>query len=234
MASESNHPANQLDRVICQIRFPAVLEIDRRVDEFQKAIRSEYPRYSQSAPIPMNLVDAPVPVDHVFQTADSQWSINLSVAALSLTTTQYTGWDEFKNRFVKALDAATELFEISECHRIGLRYVNAVRPSSIGLNDPIQTLRSPYAEMMSPAIGDFRSMNAVQEYIIPDDVFCRSIVGNIQFYNNEAGTLIDDDTSIEKTVSVDKVTGILDDLNRISLDIFKNIASDELMSKVIQ
>ncbi|MDO5861919.1 MAG: TIGR04255 family protein [Thermoplasmata archaeon] len=233
MASESNHPVNQLDRVICQIRFPAVLEIDKRVDEFQKMIRSEYPRYSQSAPIPLNLLDAPIPVDHVFQSADSHWSINLSVAALSLTTTHYTNWAEFRRRFVKALDAVKELFEISECHRVGLRYINAIRPSSVGLNDPIQALRSPYAEMMSPAMGKFRSMNAIQEYTVPDDIFCRSIIGSIQFSNGDSGTLIDDDTSVEKTVSLDRVAAILDNLKETSLDVFKNIASDELINKVV-
>ena len=40
---------NPLDKVICQLRFPTILKIEKEIPaEFQERIRKEFPNYSES------------------------------------------------------------------------------------------------------------------------------------------------------------------------------------------
>lgn len=233
MTEVIQHPRNQLDRVICQIRFPALLEIDKKVDEYQKKLRGEYPIYIISPTLQFNLANAPLPMNHTFQTEDGAWSIELSVATLSLTTTRYSDWNEFRNRFHQALLAVMDLFEIKKCTRLGLRYINAVRPSSIGLSDAKNAYRRPYSDMMDTGIGSAQSLNAVLDYALPDGARGRSVVGTIQFMDGECGAMIDDDTYVEGFMNIEEVLNTLDRLNAYSLETFKKIASEELIEKVM-
>lgn len=233
MTSNNQHPANQLDRVICQIRFPALLEIDGMVAEFQKLIREDYPGYSQSSALPMNLANAPVPTDHIFQSNDMVWSITLLVASLSLTTTRYSDWKQFKRRLEQVTAAALDTFDIRTCNRVGLRYINAIRPSSVDLRDSSSTLRSPYSDLVKTDLGEFLGVNTTIDYRIDESVKGRSSVGTIQFMDGEEGVLIDDDTFVEEQIQIEELYPTLDRLNSYSLETFKKIASDDLISKVV-
>lgn len=229
------HPQNQLDRVICQIRFPAILEIDKKIDEYQKELRNEYPLYVASPSLQFNLANAPLPINHTFQTDDGTWSIGISVAALSVTTTRYSDWNEFKHRFESALRATTALFDIKRCTRLGLRYINAIRPSSIGLSSAKDAFRHPYSDMMNAGIGiGAPSLNAILDYDLPGGPKGRSIIGTIQFMDGgENGALIDDDIYIEGSINIESIPDTIDHLNDYSLMTFRKIASDELIEKVM-
>ena len=233
MDVNTRHPVNQLDRVICQIRFPALLEVNKRVDEFQKLIRRDYPGYTQPEPPPMNLANVPFPIDHRFQSDDKVWTVTLSVEAISLTTTHYTDWNDFKTRFESLMSVILGLFEIDSCVRVGLRYINAIRPSSVGMSDVKEVLREPYSELVKVDFGQLRGSNLILDYDLDNDTRGRSKISSIQFIDGEMGILIDDDTFIEKEVSIKELMPILDRLNGKSLEVFINIASKELVSKVV-
>ncbi len=227
------HPANQLDRVICQIRFPALLEIDEMVAEFQKGVRANYPIYSKSSTFPLNLANVPIPTDHTFQSDDKVWSITLSVAALSITTTRYTDWGQFRSKLDQAISAALDLFDIKTCNRVGLRYINAIRPSSVELPDPKSSLRAPYSEMMCADLGTTTGVHTIIEYTVDDHIAGRSVIGMIRFNDGEEGALIDNDTFVEEQMPIEEALDVLDRLNSCSLETFKKISSDNLISKVI-
>ena len=233
MDTNAKHPINQLDRVICQVRFPALLEVNRRIDEFQKLIREDYPKYNQSGPTPLNLANVPFPTDHNFQSDDGIWTATLSVAAMSLTTTGYTDWDDFRHRFEKLLGAVRDLFEIETCVRVGLRYINAIRPSSIDMPDVEVILKEPYSILTKVSFGRLVGSSLVLDCDMEDGIRSRSNIGLIQFIEGEGGILIDDDIFIENTVHMNGLMPLLDNLNGKSREVFENIASDELISKVM-
>ena len=85
--TQSDHPRNQLDQVICQIRYPAQLSIDRNMDLFQDRIRGDYPGYAQEQIVPIGVANPPG-AGHIFTSPDSRWSINVSTGAMSLTKIQ--------------------------------------------------------------------------------------------------------------------------------------------------
>ena len=66
-----------------------------------------------------------------------------------------------------------------------------------------------------------------------DGIRSRSNIGLIQFIEGEGGILIDDDIFVKNTVHMNGLMPLLDNLNGKSREVFENIASDELISKVM-
>lgn len=234
MASANNHPSNQLDKVIFQIRFCPMLEIDRRVDEFQAMIRDSFPHYLIPEMMQMNLANVPVPIDHVFKTESGDLAVSLSVSALSLTSTNYSDWNIFRSTVCSLLNVMERLFKINKFTRVGLRYVNAIRPSSLNLNGLEDTLSSPFSGILSSDIGDVVAMNNIVEYRLSGDNMGRAVIGTIQFSDSEYGMLIDDDVYVERTIDINSVSSILDSLHADSELMFKTIASNQVVDKVFQ
>ena len=130
--TEGEHPKNQLDNVVFQMRFPAMLSIDRDMALFQDRIKACYPVYDAFSNMLPNVANIPSTRDYAFYSEDRSWSASLSVATLSLVTSRYAGWSDFFGKAMKLIDDASSCFSIDEVTRIGLRYVNAIKPSSMG------------------------------------------------------------------------------------------------------
>lgn len=153
---------------------------------------------------------------------------------MSLTSTRYTGWGDFRTRFDYAFRPVVEIFGIEEFQRIGLRYINAVRPSSIGITDMRDLLKPPYTELLDTNLGSARGMSSVFDYGLPDGISGRSAICMIRFIDGETGILIDDDAFIEGHIKREKIIPRMDRLNEASLSAFTKIASDKLLSKVMR
>lgn len=135
---------NQLEQVICQLRFPEILSIEAKLPaDFQDAIRGEFPGYSSrkeqpapklaGAPGQMNL-EKPQPVtNYQFVSGDGVWRVNLTRNFLSLACTRYTCWEDFAGQLDKPLAAFIRIYQPAWFERIGLRYVNAVSRKNLDL-----------------------------------------------------------------------------------------------------
>lgn len=146
------HP---LSEVICQLRFPEILAIGAEMPvAFQEAIRSEYPQFfrRQEAPAPkitgvpgnMTLQNQPPVINYQFASADGVWRVNLTSRFISLSCTKYTGWEEFAQRLDKPLAAFIQIYKPAYFERVGLRYLNFISRSTLGLeNIPFRDLISP-------------------------------------------------------------------------------------------
>lgn len=135
---------NQLQEVICQLRFPEILAIGANVPvAFQEAIRDEYPQYTarKEAPAPkitgtpgnFSLENPPASVNYQFTSADGVWRINLTSKFISIACTRYTGWEDFAARLDKPLAAFIKLYKPAYFERVGLRYVNFISRKALDL-----------------------------------------------------------------------------------------------------
>ena len=135
---------NQLEQVICQLRFPEILAIEAKLPaDFQEAIRAEFPRYSsrkeQPAPkitgAPGNVnLEKPQPVtNYQFVSEDGVWRVNLTRNFLSLACTRYTCWEDFARQLDRPLAAFIQIYKPAWFERIGLRYLNAFSRKDLGL-----------------------------------------------------------------------------------------------------
>lgn len=156
---------NPLEEVVCQIRFPSILEIETTVpSEFQSRIRAQYPEYETRvtgqgglpAEVPAEIrslfegLQMPSGVDrrlhHDFKSADG-WTITLAREFLAVSTTHYVRWEEFRERTRAAYKVLLETYKPPYTTRLGLRYKNVIRRSDLGLLDV------PWKELLSRQIA---------------------------------------------------------------------------------
>lgn len=117
---------------VAQIRFPVTFSLrDAAVlAEFQKSI-PDYPKATE----PTTRTDLEIPggprlalTQHAparFADAAERWLISLAPDSLSIETTEYPGWEAFRERVESVLRAAAD-FLPTELSRVGLRYVNEI------------------------------------------------------------------------------------------------------------
>lgn len=136
-----------LVEVIFQLRFPTILSINSNQPVgFQEKIRERYPFFEDQLEEFGDVVVNPQlkaaamrktgeNKNYAFISADNLTKINLTPSFIAISTMAYTQWEEFK----KHIDFVVPIFE-EEYHpsfytRVGLRYVDAITRSSLGLQD---------------------------------------------------------------------------------------------------
>lgn len=149
------YQSHQLAEVICQLRFPEILAIPANAPvDFQEAIRSEYPRFlkRQELPAPkmtgtpgnLTLQNQSPVINFHFASADGVWRVNLTSKFISLTCTRYTCWEEFAGQLDKPLAAFIRIYKPAYFERVGLRYLNFISRSALGLEGV------PFSELIAP------------------------------------------------------------------------------------
>jgi uncharacterized protein (TIGR04255 family) len=158
----SDRPRTRYDRspaheVICQLRFPAILSINNTEPaDFQEAIRAGFPQYARrldSAAPQITGLGGPNPqvrqqpplTNHTFVSADSAWKLNLTENFIALSTLRYSGWETFAHQLDKPLAEFISIYQPAFFERVGLRYVNLISRSSLGL-DGVK-----WSELIAPA-----------------------------------------------------------------------------------
>ncbi len=147
--------AHQLAEVICQLRFPEILAVGAKDPvEFQEAIRKDFPRFQRRQEIPapkltgtpgnMTLQKQKNLINYQFSSPDGVWRVNLTNTFISLACTQYTCWEEFAAHLDKPLAAFIRLYQPAYFERVGLRYLNFISRSSLGLEG------IPFSQLIAP------------------------------------------------------------------------------------
>ena len=146
---------NQLAEVICQLRFPEILNIAANLPvDFQEAIREEYPQFlrRQEAGAPkitgipgnLSLQNQPATINYQFASADGTWRVNLTSKFISLTCANYTCWEDFARKLDKPLAAFIKIYKPAYFERVGLRYLNFISRSQLGLDG------TPFSQLIAP------------------------------------------------------------------------------------
>jgi uncharacterized protein (TIGR04255 family) len=141
---------NLLDQVICQLRFPPILKVDAEIPaQFQERIRRDFPNFSEQGeltvevppgmkPIPpevlKNIIQSSGNKNYEFSSEDGTWKVNLTRTFVALSTNKYERWTGFKEKLVVPLTALAEIYHPTYFSRIGLRYIDVIRRSSLNLN----------------------------------------------------------------------------------------------------
>ena len=122
--------------VVCQIRFPAIVDLDERhpPGKFQRLLKFRYPvadiRQNLSLEVPQpEIVRASREVFWSFEDPQREWTVSIGQRFLSLETKRYRTFNEFIKRFRAVLDAARKVHPIEIRERIGLRYVDRIARS---------------------------------------------------------------------------------------------------------
>lgn len=146
------YSVNPLNEVICQLRFSPLLALSAQLPvDFQQRLRADYPmlsivqgmtvQFGQASPQP-----APPDNTYAFVTSDGKWTAQLTKDSLSLTTSAYERWDQFRGRWQVLLGHFLALYGPISPIRLGLRYQDVIDRDKHGLGT------EPWSHWIKPQI----------------------------------------------------------------------------------
>jgi uncharacterized protein (TIGR04255 family) len=145
-------PHPPLRAVVCQIQYEGLGDIEDPavIAPLRKAISDSYPKVSaqqRSVQIQMNQtgVSQQVNIQWVFADAEDRWSLVVAPDFLAVETRGYQSFDEFRQQVERAVNLALEHLKPSPIIKLGLRYINEIRPyvESAVLRDLLGPVQDP-------------------------------------------------------------------------------------------
>jgi uncharacterized protein (TIGR04255 family) len=245
---------NPLADVTLQLRFPPILKIESQPPAaFQDAIRGNYPQYRQvmqtgslpaGMPPPLKqLIQGmgvqPGPLQHVFETEDKKWRVSLTREAVELKTSAYIRWEHFRERADAIRAAFEEAYRPAYYGRLGLRYVNIISRTTLGLDS------TPWSELLKPHIAGELSISELAERIDSASRQLHCQLENANSYltlktgialaepTKEKCFLIDSDFHTHKSTEVARVPDVLNSFNRYSGRLFQWAIQQRLHAALI-
>ena len=210
-----------LVEVIFQLRFPTILSINaKQPAEFQEKIREQYPFYQEVIEQQNELVIAPDGApsqfkrneikNYVFISSDNKYKINLTSSFISLSTVAYTQWEDYLNRVKQIIPLFEEIYAPSFYTRVGLRYIDVITKSNLGLIDKkwSELIRPHVLGILGTEIEDgARSYLSESEYANSDGKTFTKVHFELVHVNDspETSFLIDTDYFISETVSKEDI-----------------------------
>lgn len=236
---------NPLVEVICQLRFPTILKISAEPPvAFQERIREEYPLLTERYPevnvevppgVPpavAELVKGTIPkrklIGYDFVSSDDKWKVSLTRDFLSLSTMEYTRWEDFRRHLSGPFAALVDVYRPAFITRIGLRYQDLVQRSLLGIPEATK-----WSELIKPHISGVHAVpeldGAVEEFmgqlLITLPGFNSKVRVNYGIAQRDGSTekcfLIDSDYHTDERAQHDAVGGILDYFNKQSGRLFR-------------
>lgn len=237
---------NPLAEVICQLRFPAILEIGSKDPaDFQNEIRRTYPLYvrEESAGLPKEVADLlgrlPIPrprddVTHKFASEDASRLISLTREFVAVSDRAYRRWEDFRSQVERAKTAVEKWYSPGFYSRLGLRYRDLIQRSKLGLEDV------PWEALIHPSVigllGEqnirdrIHSANSVAVIDLDDHV--KGGIARVQHglgqADGEETYVIDVDFFTEERSPCDGVFDGLNTFNRLAGNLFRWAVTDKL------
>ena len=124
---------NRLKVVVAQAKFPPIhaLNSPQGVAGFQEVIRDRYPiSEERSRQVTLRMSSAGVESDAAqpgpwrFLTEDGAWIVALSADSLSLETTSYRAYEDFRRRAAELFLLVAEVIRPARLERFGMRFLN--------------------------------------------------------------------------------------------------------------
>jgi uncharacterized protein (TIGR04255 family) len=116
---------NFIRTAVCELRFPILLELEKSPPvKFHNSLRKDFPLFERRASF--NLGTESKESAYVFSSKDKKWTLSVKPASISLETSQYSSYTDFKTNLKKITAAAKDFIESSFYTRIGLRYIDII------------------------------------------------------------------------------------------------------------
>jgi uncharacterized protein (TIGR04255 family) len=158
-----------LTHVVCQVRYSPILRIATESPaSFQDAIRHAFPlfeveqSFSFQVPVPGEHNAIPsfqmAPNSYRFSDANGHFSVTLAQDSFALATDRYTTWEDFADHLRLVSEAVHQEYIPSPVLRVGLRYINELKPESLGLDSFDEVLRLLQPEITAPLTAEVWSV----------------------------------------------------------------------------
>ena len=236
------------EEVILQLRFPTILRVDAEPPaSFQEVIRNEYPNFQEKSQAGLPPGFPPqisrllgggftfgIAKAYEFISSDKLWTVHLDRDSLTLTTRDYTRWEEFKKRFGLPFKALCEVYRPLHFSRIGLRYRDVIDRDKLGLAE------SPWSELLNHHVAAELASSEISSLIqqAAHQVVIRDPNGKMQVFlqhglsqpNPESQNcyFIDGDFSVDTETGIDDAQVAFDAFNSEARRLFRWCISKKL------
>jgi uncharacterized protein (TIGR04255 family) len=235
---------NPISEVICQLRFPTVLDIAASPPaEFQNRIREKYPLFEagQVAELPKEipkdvllllqraspLLSSPENVTKKFSTESGSRFISLSSDFVAISESAYTEWQQLRTEINEAKTALEVVYKPSFYSRVGLRYVNTLDLNRLGLaGRDWRTLLNPLFigplenATVSPHVSAFNAQTSLDlASLIPG---AKATIRSILRSDPDGHKFVlDSDFFVAEKTGANDVIQILDRFNELDGNLFR-------------
>lgn len=227
--------------VVAQVRFSAIVAIEKFVPEIQEKLRHKgFPRFVRGQVMEISLQPDGAPKFNAveryeFQDKEARLGIVLLSNSLAIHTNNYLNYEKFEKEIKTALMAVHRVVSINLTERIGLRYVNLIRLREgekwadylhgglLGL-DPqaanVDRWLSRSEAIGSTEVGKLAVRCSQSEQAFPPDLLTSTLHYSLELAKGEIVTILDFDHFVE-SVSDFSVAGAGSTLERLheSLDL---------------
>jgi uncharacterized protein (TIGR04255 family) len=258
MAVKRSNPPLHLRRtpliyVVAQVRFSAVVAMEKYVPEIQERLRRTYPWFQRSkiqefvfqmqGTPSLSLNDR-----YEFLQRDKRTGVVLMPNSVALHTNKYTSYEDFEKEFTTALGAIHESVSIGLVERIGLRYVDLIRlapgetwsdyikPGLLGLDAAavgVSEWTSQSALVGKTEMGTLAFRYTQSESPIPLDLNPLTLQYGELLKPKEIGTILDFDHYSEQTrdFELEPVMNAVGDLHDSVDKAFRNAVTPGALKK---
>jgi uncharacterized protein (TIGR04255 family) len=124
----ARYAKNFLRQVVCEFRFPTLFELEatRPPPSFAKALRRDYPVYQANDDLSVSMNGVDKAHVHTFTSLKPGWTVTLRAASITIETTKYDCFEDFKTRLTLLIKSAADVIDSEYFTRIGLRYINVI------------------------------------------------------------------------------------------------------------
>ena len=237
---------NPLIEAILQVRFPTILTINSNDPvDFQEAIRKDYPIYQLGIEREQELAfiakeDSFFPSlqeksqhkNHAFVSSDGKYKVNLTSSFVSMSTVNYTRWEEFYAKFKLVLANFVDVYHPAFYERIGLRYIDAFSREKLNITDKSwkELIQSPWIGPLSNVNeGDIINLGIDTEYILDNNKSRIKVHTGLGVLNNaEKVFIIDSDFIHPLTVALEEYEAIVEYLHENSGKFIRSVITSTL------
>jgi uncharacterized protein (TIGR04255 family) len=231
---------NPITEVICQLRFPTILEIGASLPaNFQNRIRSEYPLFEreEAAGVPPEIaemlraqagagsLDNLVSPVNKFSTVDKKRTVALARDFVAVSERQYVEWAVFWQQMELAKQALEEVYTPVFYERVGLRYVNVLDLKKLELNGSEwrDLLNKVFVGMVDSAEVAPNVVSAGTQVSINLNGIVPGATATVRYapQRKQQKFIFDSDFFVGGRVGVGNVRQILDHFNRLNGNLFR-------------
>jgi uncharacterized protein (TIGR04255 family) len=240
--------------VVAQVRFSAIVAIEKYVPEIQEKLRHKgFPRFlkAQVQEVALQIDAAPklsTSDRFEFQDKDASLGIVLQSNSVAVHTNRYSDYEAFEEHVKTALMAVNRVVGIGLSERIGLRYVNLVRlkPNEgwreylheglLGLDSAsvgVESWTSSSQFVGKTEVGQLAVRCSRSAQPFPPDLLTSTLAYSLELAKDEIVTTLDFDHYIEQVTDfkVAKAISMLEQLHE-SLDrVFMSAVTSDALTR---
>jgi uncharacterized protein (TIGR04255 family) len=214
--------------VLCQVRISAVMALEKYLPDIQERLRKTgFPKFTRSVmqQITLDLTKGPTmsaSQRYEFQDKEGVWGVSLAPEFLTVHTSRYTKYEDFEAKLHEALRilASTAAPALSE--RIGLRYVDLVRPQgrpltdfltprllgfdgkSIGIKESLNTCEFRGTSNLGKLL--IRATQRADGQFLPSDLISNNLIHTTALSKGELICLLDFDHASQRVIDFEPNT----------------------------